>query len=632
MDTESGQQYQLRIFGQNVEAAVNEAIELRKRLRATTIRDIKDVEAMARLDGEARQKLESVELIADAMIGEALRCGGNSRTLDAALDTLATMAGDFLSGNEKMGEQIARQARTTLNTDVAEGKSSRKPLHWCLEFPELFLTTNAGFDAFVGNPPFLGGKRIAGAAGRKYLNYLISIVGEGVKGSADLVVFFFLRAETLLQDNKCIGMIACNSIAEGGNRVVGLDQLIKKGSEIYHAVSSDVWPGSANVVTSRICIYKGRWSGERILNESPVSYISSYLTNRDNWKPKKLLCNGGIVHQGNVTLGSGFVLANDEAESFIKQNQECRRVVLPYLRGQDINRDPRQQPTEWVINFWDWSADKAKSLFPQVFQHVERTVPSERNNMKSMGGACDTYWLHLWNRSELYHQVGRGHDFERHPFEHWNKVALLERVIVFARAATKYCCFSIVPNIYVYSDSLCVVAKFGFGLFATLSSDIHCVWAWEHGSKMKQDLRYSHGDVFETFPFPTGVLEEKNHSLRELGKAFFESRSEYLQENKKGMTKFYNEYHDPSISSNFLDDLRAKQVEINNAVLSSYGFDDLDLDHGFHQVAYLPPGKNTRFTISEAAREELLFRLSMLNKERHEAEQLGASNATIWGQ
>jgi len=106
MDTNSGQHYQLRIFGQNVEVAVNEAIELRKRLRATTIRDIKDVEAMARLDRKARRKLESVELIADAMIGEALRCGGNSRALDTALDILATMAGDFLSGNEKMSELV----------------------------------------------------------------------------------------------------------------------------------------------------------------------------------------------------------------------------------------------------------------------------------------------------------------------------------------------------------------------------------------------------------------------------------------------------------------------------------------------------------------------------------------------
>lgn len=618
MDTESEGSYQLRMFSQNIEAAVNEAIELRKLLRATNIRDINDVHTMAYLDQEARKKLKDVQLVADAMVGEALRCSGDVKKLGKELDTLAIMAGEYLHGNEIYGEKLARQAKESLKSDQPEDKPPRIPVHWCIEFPEVFQGVNKGFDAFVGNPPFLGGKRIAGAMGRKYLNYLISLVGNGVKGSADLVVFFFLRSEALLQKNKCIGMIACNSIAEGGNRVVGLEQLKVKGLEIYQAVSSDVWPGSANVVTSRVCIYKGKWCGERILNETPVSYISSYLTNRDNWAPKKLPTNGGIVHQGNVTLGSGFILSIDETENFLESDSSCRRVILPYLRGQDINRDPCQKATEWVINFWDWPIEKARKQFPKVFSHIERTVPGERKNMKSMGGSSDTYWLHLWSRSELYHQIGRGNDFDSHPFEGWKDKAFLERVIVFARAATKYCCFSIVPNIYVYSDSLCVVSKFGFGLFATLSSDIHCVWAWEHGSKMKQDLRYSHGDVFETFPFAPGVLEDKNETLNALGEKFFETRAKILRDSNKGMTRFYNDYHDPSILTEALNGLRSQQVEINNEVLKSYGFGDLDLEYGFHQVSYLPKGKNIRFTMSEAAREEVLYRLAMLNKKRYE--------------
>lgn len=622
MHPEDGQ-YQLRIFGQAIEAVVNETIELRKRLRSVVIRDISDVETMAELNRNARQKLESVGLIADAMIGEALRCGGNIKVLETALDTISIMASDCLNGNDSVREKLVSNTRTSLTIDLPEGESPRRPLHWCLEFPEVFLTAKSGFDAFLGNPPFLGGKKIAGVVGRKYLNYLISIIGGGIKGSADLVVFFFLRAEPLLQPGNCIGLIACNSIAEGGNRTVGLEQLLTRGMEIFDAVSSEVWPGSANVVTSRICLYKGRWNGLRILNGNPVSYVSSYLTDRDNWTPKKLSTNGGIVHQGNVTLGSGFVLTESEAAYFIKKNQECRKVVLPYLRGQDLNRDPNQQSTQWVINFWDWSYDKARSQFPEVFSHVEKRVPAERSKMKSMGGSRKTFWLHLWNRSELYHQVGRGCAFDRHPFKDWEDVELKDQVIVFARAATKYCCFSIVPNTYIYSDSLCVVAKSGLGLFATLSSDVHCVWAWEHGSKMKQDLRYSHGDIFETFPFADGVLEDSIRALSELGGRFLYLRSHYMQENNKGLTKTYNDFHDPSTVAKPVKELRELQEEINITVLNSYGFNDLDLDHGFHKVAYLPKGKNTRFTISESAREELLYRLALLNKSRHELEEQG---------
>jgi len=50
-------QGQLRLFGQNIERAVLEAIELRQRLREMPIRDIRDVEAMAHLDADARRKL-----------------------------------------------------------------------------------------------------------------------------------------------------------------------------------------------------------------------------------------------------------------------------------------------------------------------------------------------------------------------------------------------------------------------------------------------------------------------------------------------------------------------------------------------------------------------------------------------
>ncbi|WP_282756030.1 Eco57I restriction-modification methylase domain-containing protein [Desulfuromonas thiophila] len=170
MDTESGRQYQLRIFGQNVEAAVNEAFELRKRLRATTIRDIKDVESMAGLDRKARRKLESVELIADAMIGEAFSSGGYNRKFDDALDSLAIMAGDYLGGNESIGKQISRQARASLSIDLADGKPIRKPFHWPLEFPEVFY--KGGFDSVFGNPPFLWALRISIRISVQYSHFL----------------------------------------------------------------------------------------------------------------------------------------------------------------------------------------------------------------------------------------------------------------------------------------------------------------------------------------------------------------------------------------------------------------------------------------------------------------------------
>jgi hypothetical protein len=54
------------------------------------------------------------------------------------------------------------------------------------------------------------------------------------------------------------------------------------------------------------------------------------------------------------------------------------------------------------------------------------------------------------------------------------------------------------------------------------------------------------------------------------------------------------------------------------AVAAAYGWHDLDLGHGFHATK-----QGTRYTISEAARREVLDRLLALNHERY-AEEVAA--------
>jgi hypothetical protein len=54
---------------------------------------------------------------------------------------------------------------------------------------------------------------------------------------------------------------------------------------------------------------------------------------------------------------------------------------------------------------------------------------------------------------------------------------------------------------------------------------------------------------------------------------------------------------------------------MDRAVAAAYGWDDLDLEHGFHETA-----QGVRFTLSEPARREVLARLLKLNHERYEEE------------
>ena len=55
-----------------------------------------------------------------------------------------------------------------------------------------------GFDAIIGNPPFLGGKKLTGAMGTNMRDWFVNVLANGKKGNADLVAYFFLRAMSLL--------------------------------------------------------------------------------------------------------------------------------------------------------------------------------------------------------------------------------------------------------------------------------------------------------------------------------------------------------------------------------------------------------------------------------------------------
>jgi len=613
-------QYQERMFGQKVSEAVAQAVKIRARLRMTPIRDIRDVETMSRLENEARNKIEAVERLADAMIGEILRRNWNDNSIDSALDYLAIQGSGLLNGDKAIAAAIVRETGDMLSVDLPPGKPPRKPFHWPLEFPEVFMRESSGFDAIVGNPPFLGGKKITGVFGACYREYLVQHLASNKRGHADLVAYFFLRATALIGAGRSFGLLASNSIAEGDTRDVGLAQISEKHRVIYWAVRSELWPGRAKVATSRVHLFTGEWKGEKFLDNKLVPNISENLTVRDNWHPKKIVSNLNLCFQGSIILSLGFTMLPERAEAIISRKQQYKdKVLFPYLIGKELNSMSVPSPERWVINFWDWSESKARE-FPDLISQVNDLVKPERDALKdnpTSRGYKRYWWRFGRDGRNLYHMIGRGSLFESHPRNLNYPSSPLERVIVFATGATKYPCFTFVPNIYIYANSLCVIASQSYALFACLSSDIHSIWAFEHGSRLEERLRYTHGDIFETFPFPYGVLEDRHAELAEIGQRYFEARQAYMLQNDKGMTKFYNDVHNHTLNHEEIKRIRAIRIEINNCVLKAYGYRNLNPDYGFHEVSYLPQGKNVRYTISETVREELLYRLSELNREKY---------------
>ena len=613
----------------SIRAAVEEAIRLRERLRAIPIRDVRDVEAMARLDREARRTIAACERMADALVGAALASTGDDRRLHASLQALTVTLSHFFAGDKESGREVARRAMEALRTDLPAAKPQRRPFHWPLEFPEVFQRENGGFDAIVGNPPFMGGQLISGTFGKAYREYLVRWLAEGNKGSADLVAYFYLRAFDLLRQGGDFGLLAVNTIAEGDTRQVGLERLVgEKSAVIYAAYPNEPWPGKAAVVTSRVHVRKGEWRNAATLSGREVAFVSAFLSDQEEWTPKRLKANAGKSFQGSIVLGMGFVLSEEEALTIIAQNEQNKEVLFPYLNARDLNSHPEQKPSRWVINFWDWPEVKAKE-YAELYNIVLGKVKPERdrlNTRTSTGRRRKEYWwLYASDAKTLYHAIDRGHAFIHHP-DDWDPDAKpMERVLVTARVS-KTGAFVLVENDAVFSDATVVFAMDGYSDFALMQSSIHVAYAWKHSSQLKTDMRYTPTDIFETFPFPsTG----DRSAMQLLGERYHSLRAEIMRDEWIGLTKLYNRFHDPEEDESRIQELRDLHRQIDEAVDEAYGWDDLDLEHGFHEVDYLPENDRVRWTISEKARLEVLRRLARLNKERYEEEvRLGLHGTT----
>jgi len=616
-------QGQLRLFGQNIERAVREAIELRQQLRQVPIRDIRDVESMAHLDADARRRLEVPHCIADAFIGEVLALSGTGAAFESTLSSLTIYAGRAIDGNDDALAWMRHRSCASLATDLPQGKLVRRPFHWPVEFPEVFAREPAGFDALVGNPPFLGGKRITGVAGNAYRDWLVSWIAEGRRGSADLVAYFFLRAWSLLRLSGGFGLLAVNTIAEGDTRQVGLEAMVASGAVIHAAFPNEPWPGKAAVFTSRVHAHKGDWQGERTLMGQPVPFVSAFLSDREEWSPQHLTANEEIAYQGSIVLGMGFVLTTEDAQRMFDADSKNAEVICPYIIGDDLNSDPEQRPRRWVINFWDWSEERA-SQYRLPWEWISERVRPERQRQNVRGEYVlrkplpQRWWQYADKRPALYHAIGRGPSFERHP-EGWSGHTR-EKIALGTGRLSKFLTFSQLPSDFVASDQIVVFAVPDVSWQALLDSAVHHVWAWQYRSTRGVGvvgLRYAQTDLFETFPCPK-TDETSRQALVRLAQRLHGTRRRLCAELSGGLTRLYNLYHEAS--DKIVEELRLLHVEIDNVVLNAYGWSDIELAHGHHNVPYLPENDRVRFTISEAARTELLRRLSDLNRERHEQE------------
>ncbi|WP_353653120.1 DNA methyltransferase [Porphyrobacter sp. SLTP] len=511
------------------------------------------------------------------------------------------------------------------------GEHSIRPFHWQIEYPEVFSRENPGFDAIVGNPPFLGGKRISTTYGDTFKDWLSSL-HPVANQNVDLVGHFFLRGYGLLRNSGAIGFVATNTIGQGATREGSILPIVKAGGELFSVTRRLRWPGEAAVVVSILHISKGGVGVPiKQIDGRHVDRISAFLNEGStDQSPATLTENAGIAYVGAYLLGKGLAIDNaaaekgesiphDEMSAILSRNPLSSLVLKPFIGSDEINSEPQHKPSRYCIDFEGRELGEVREKWPELIEVVEKLVKPLRDKQKR-SALRERWWLFAERQTSLFTRLGN-----------------IETAIVCGQTA-KYTCFTIMPSNIVFSHKTIVFCSEAMGLFAALHSRVHELWCRTFGPTMKDDPVYTPSDCFETFPLPHRYDQEPE--LEVAAVAYHSHRAAMMIASNKGMTKTYNRFHDPHEKAADIVELRRLHAMMDDAVLRAYGWDDLaarahpgDRANGIEQGEDAPrflTGDDeddhkyqNRLFWPSPFRDELLARLLKLNEERAAAEKAG---------
>ena len=344
----------------------------------------------------------------------------------------------------------------------------------------------------IGNPPFVGNKKMRGELGVAYTETLRATYAATVPSGVDLVCYWFDKALKAIRGAGlgAAGLVATQAIRKGANRTV-LDAIVRD-SRIFDAWADEPWVNDgAAVRVSMVCF--GAAAGAPRLSGTEVPRITADLGGSgdiDLTLASPLSENAGLAFQGPVKVGP-FDVPGAQARYWLSlpnpNGRSNAEVLRPWANGQDI---AKRSSDTWIVDFGASMTEANAALFEAPFAHVKRAVKPMRD-AGSRESRKRFWWLHgetvpgLRARSEP-----------------------LSRILVTPRVAKHR--FFVWLAVQVWPDSrLYAITReddFGFGV---LSSRIHEVWSLANASMhgVGNDPTYNAKSCFETFAFPVAQLE-----------------------------------------------------------------------------------------------------------------------------
>lgn len=416
-------------------------------------------------------------------------------------------------------------------------------------------------EVIIGNPPFLGDKKMRAELGAAYVETLRKLYAGRVPGGADLVTCWFEKARELIATGNArrVGLLATNSIRSHANRRV-LTR-IKESGAIFMAWSDRSWIVDGAQVRVAMVGFDDGSETAKSLDGKPVETVSADLrSSGDLTVSRSLIENAHLCLIGDQK-GGMFDITPEMAVAMLAapMNPNSRPnsdVVRPWVNGLDIVRRPRGM---WIIDFGINMPESGAALYEMPFAHVLRYVKSER--MKNNRAAYrERWWIHHEPRPKLRSLISH-----------------LHRYIV-TPTVSRHRVFAWVDRPTLPDKQLAVIARDDDYFMGALQSRVHDLWTLQMCSWLGvgNDPRYTPTSTFETFPFPWPPGQEPTGDPRvvaiaEAARELNERRERWLnpegaspdERKKRTLTSLYNAR--PTW-------LQLLHQQLDHAVMDAYGW------------------------------------------------------------
>lgn len=431
-------------------------------------------------------------------------------------------------------------------------------------------------DAIIGNPPFIGAKRLRSALGDRTVNALWQTWNGRVPREADYVCYWFEKAREALALGRAsrVGLLATNSLRTGKNREV-VDRILLTTS-IYFAESDREWTlEGASVRVSMVGFGTMEDGEQRVLDGKVAMAINADLTSGPDFAlAKRLAANSGLSFIGDQKSGPFEIDSNLAAmwlKAPINPNERPNSDVLkPWINGDDLL--DRSQG-RWIIDFGlgptrprnggipgelyldETSASFYEAPFQYALQHVKPARLGSGSAKRS-----PNWFLHIWPRPEMRRRI--------------REIGRYIATVIHS----KHRVFRWYESAVLPSHALAVIGSNSDVMFGLLQSRVHEIWSLVLCSALEDRPRYTPNTTFETFPFPDGIKADSPTSVADAAKALDLKRERWLNPEgadvanlkKRTLTALYNERE--AGGATWLNNLHR---DLDRAVLAAYGWSDL---------------------------------------------------------